>query len=73
MIINVHWSSGTEPVILVRIKRILKFSIAFWKMINIKFHENPSSGSRDVPGGRRDMRNLTVALQNFATTPKNIK
>jgi len=73
MIINVYWSSGTEIVILVRIKRILNFSTHFWKLINIKFNENPSSGSRDVPGGRTDMRNLIVAFHNFATTPKNVK
>ena len=45
----------------------LEFSRQFFeKYSNIKFHENPSSGSRVVPCGRTDMTNLIVALQNFA-------
>jgi len=45
----------------------------FEKYSNIKFHENPSSGSRQVlPGGRRgegtdgetDMTKLTAAFRN---------
>jgi len=30
------------------------FSKLFEKSSNIKFHENPSSGNRDVPSGRTD-------------------
>jgi hypothetical protein len=45
----------------------------FEKHSNIKFHENPSSGSREVPCGHTDgqtyMTKLTVALRNFAHTP----
>jgi hypothetical protein len=41
----------------------------------IKFHENPSSGSRVVPCGqtdaRTDMKKLIVAFRNFANAPKN--
>jgi hypothetical protein len=46
----------------------------------MKFHENPSSGSRDVLYGRTegqidgdrepDMTELIVAFRNFASTPK---
>jgi hypothetical protein len=47
----------------------------FEKHSNIKFHENPSSGSRVVTrgrtGGRWDMKTLTVACSNFAIVPKN--
>ena len=32
----------------------------------IKFHANPSSGSRVVTCGRTDMTKLIVALRNFA-------
>jgi hypothetical protein len=47
--INVHMSSCSGPDILVR----LEFSPhIFGKCSNIKFHENPSSGSRVVPFGR---------------------
>jgi hypothetical protein len=47
----------------------------FEKYSNIKFHENPSSGSRVVPcgqmdGGRTDMTKLIVAIRNFANLPK---
>ena len=45
------------------------------KYSNIKFHENPSSGSRVVPlgraNGRTDMTMLTVAYRNFAKEPKS--
>jgi hypothetical protein len=43
---------------------------------NIKFRENPSSGSRVLCGrtdGRTDMKKLIVAFRNFANAPKNEK
>ena len=39
---------------------------------NIKFHENPSNGSRAVPCGRTDMK-LIVAFRTFAKAPKNAR
>jgi hypothetical protein len=42
----------------------------FEKVSNIKFHQNPLSGSR-VPCGQTDMK-LTVAFRNFANAPKQI-
>ena len=44
----------------------------FEKRSNIKFHENPSSGSRVVPCGQMetDMTKLTVAFRHFANAPK---
>ena len=50
----------------------------FEKSSNIKFHANPSSGSRFVPcgqtdrrkDGRKDMTEVTVAFRNFANAPK---
>jgi len=46
----------------------------FEEMLNIKFHENPSSGSRVVScvrtDGRSDMTKLIVAFRNFANAPK---
>jgi hypothetical protein len=46
----------------------LKFSRQiFEKYSNIKFHENPSSGSRVFHADRQtDMTKLTVAFRNFA-------
>jgi hypothetical protein len=35
----------------------------------MKFHQNPSSGSRFVPRGQTDMK-LIVAFRNFANAPK---
>ena len=46
------------------------------KYSNIKFHENPSSGSRVDPCGqtdeRTDMTKLLVAFSNFANSPKKL-
>jgi len=42
----------------------------FQKYINIKFHENPSTGSRVVPCEQTDMTKLTVAFCSFANAPK---
>jgi hypothetical protein len=45
----------------------------FEKYLNIKVHENPSSGSRVVRGMDRqtDMMKLIIMFGNFANTPKN--
>jgi hypothetical protein len=57
----------------------LKFSQQiFENYSNTKFHENPSSGSRDVLCGRigrrtdrrKDMMKLIFAFRNFAKAPK---
>ena len=45
------------------------FRQIFEKYSNIKFHENPSSGSRVVPCGQTDMTKLIVAFRNFANAP----
>ena len=51
---------------------------AFEKHSNIKFNENPSTGSRIVPWeqtdgrmDRTDRTKLIVAFRNFANAPKN--
>jgi hypothetical protein len=48
----------------------------FEKYSDIKFLENPSSGSRVVPCERTerqaDMTNLIVAFGSFANAPKNL-
>jgi hypothetical protein len=43
----------------------------FEKVSNIKFHQNPSSGSRVVPYEQADKTKLIVALRNFANAPEN--
>jgi hypothetical protein len=43
----------------------------FAKSSDIKFHENPSSGSRVVPDGRTDMTKLMVAFRSFVNAPKD--
>ena len=66
---NVHWSScGVSN---------FNDTLIFWsfeKYANIKFRENPDSGSRVVPCVRTDrqtdMTTLTVAFRNFANAPK---
>ena len=42
----------------------------FEKYSNIKFNENPSSGSRAVPFGLADMTKLTVTFRNLRTSQK---
>jgi hypothetical protein len=44
----------------------------FEKYTNIKFHENPSTGSRVVACGRTDMTNLIAAFNSFAKAPKSL-
>jgi len=45
----------------------------FEKYSNVRFHDNPSSGSRIVPGGRTDgqtdMTKLVITFRNFAIAP----
>ena len=47
----------------------------FEKYSNIKFYENPTTGSRAVPcgqtDGRTDKTKLIVTCRNFANAPKN--
>ena len=41
----------------------------FEKHSNFRFHENPCSGSRAFPYGRRDWTKLMVAFRTFANAP----
>ena len=74
IILHIRWSSCTVPLLLSEFNEKLIFSITFEKYSNIKFHENPSSGSRLVPWGRTerqterqtDRTKLLVAFRNFA-------
>ena len=66
-------SSSQVPVMHVSFNETLIFSTCFLKYSNIKFHKNPSSGSRVVPCGRTDMTRLIVAIRNFANSPKKQK
>ena len=51
----------------------LKYSLQiFQKHLNIKFHENPSSGSRVVPMQTAVETKLTVASRKLANAPKNV-
>jgi hypothetical protein len=71
MIKNVKSSSCEVPVIRVRCQWNLDFPREiFEKYWNIKFHENPSSGSRVLPCGRTFMTKLIVSFRNFSNAPK---
>jgi hypothetical protein len=45
----------------------------FGKYSNVKFRENPSTGSRIVPFGRTDMTKLITAFRSFANSPKKLE
>jgi hypothetical protein len=63
-------SSCKVSVIFCRILMKRKFSRPiFEKSSNIKFHQNPSIGSRVVPCGQTDMTKLIVVFRNFANAP----
>jgi len=50
----------------------LEFSLQiFEKYSNSKFHENLSSGSRNVPNGQTDKTKLIDAFRSFAKAPIN--
>jgi len=69
----------TYPLFLPDFNETWIFEIDFRKYLNIKFHENSSSGSRVVPCGRAggrtdrqtDMTKLIVAFRNSANAPNN--
>ena len=43
----------------------------FEESLNIKFHENPFSGSQVIPCGRTDGHDEVVTFRNFANAPTN--
>jgi hypothetical protein len=68
-IINVHMSSYKIPIILVMFQWNLKFArLIFEKSSNIKFHENPSTGSGVVAWYVQTR--LIVDFRNFVNAPK---
>ena len=71
MIIHTHWYSGRAPVIIVRFWLNLKCLDRYSKKnSNIRFHENPCSGSRLAAFGQTDMMKPTVAFHNVLKGPK---
>ena len=51
----------------------LGFSRQIFENSNIKFHENPSRGSRFIQRGQADMTKLTVAFRNFVKAFKSAR
>jgi len=81
MIKNAHWSSYKVLVVLVRFSMKPEFSgYIFDKYSNNKFHENPLSGTRDVPcrwmDGQTDRHDETkvafAILRRRLTTEGNL-
>ena len=68
---NVHWCSYKVYVVLVVFNKAVSRQI-FGKYSDISFYENPSGGSRVVPCGRTDRKNLTFAFRHFVKAPKKV-
>ena len=66
IVTNVKTSSHKLSVILVRFHRNLNFLDILEKRLNVKFHQNSSSGSRVFPRERTNTVKLTVAFRNVA-------
>jgi len=66
MIKYVYWYSAKYPLFL----SDFAVTLIFVKYSNIKFHENPSSGSRQTEKWT-DVTKLIVVFRNFAKAPKN--
>ena len=72
-IISIHRYLLKVSLFLVTFYLNLNFLDRFSKNFSIiKFHENPSGGSRVVSSGRTYMTKLTVAFRNVANAPKNV-
>jgi hypothetical protein len=69
-VINIHLRVKYQLFLPVLMK-IKQFSPDFLKIFNIKFNENPSSGSQPVPCVQIDMAELMVTFHNFPHTPRN--
>ena len=72
IVINMNISSCKVPFILDRIWNLnfLDIFLKKKKRLNIKFYQNPSSGSPGVSYGHTDLK-LIFAFRNFSNAPKN--
>jgi len=74
-----YWFDVTYPLFLSDFNETEFSRQIFEKYSSIKFHENPFSGSRVFPSGRRDgqidrktdTRKAIVVFRNFVKAPKN--
>jgi len=75
MIKNVCWASCKIPFSRLILMKLEFSGQIFKKSSNIKFHENPSSGSRVVlcgqTDGQTDVTKVIVAFRSCANAPKN--
>jgi hypothetical protein len=74
VVLNVKTSSREVLFIFVGFLIELEFfQLSSDKCSKIKFYQNPSSGSRVVPCGRRDMTKLIFAFRSSANAPGNVE
>ena len=71
----IHNSSYKALVMVVSCQSNFNSPTYYRKKLSIKFHENPSSGSRGLPCGKTDrqidMTKLIVAFHHLTNAPKN--
>jgi hypothetical protein len=75
IVICMKTSSCKVPLFLEDLKKLDFPTVFRRKSPDLKFHQNPSSGSRVVSCGQTEgqtgMKKLIVAFRNFASTPQN--
>jgi hypothetical protein len=70
IIINVYWSWGKAPSILVRLQ--WNFLRMFFEKIHKRYTKKTSSTSQILPCGQTDLTKLTIAFLNFTNATKKL-
>jgi hypothetical protein len=70
---NLYWFSCTVPSFMSDFKQAWILLADFQKILNIKFHENPYSGSQVFPSGRTDKMLLIITFYKFVNVLNKVR